>query len=338
MPVAIEISDLTKTFPSAWTLPWQPRRPSTTALDHVTLEVREGEIYGLIGPNGAGKTTLLKVLSTLLLPTSGVARVLGHDVVREERAARSSIALVTNSERSFYYRLDGWQNLRYFAGLYGLGRRELERRARPFLRSLGLERVMHRDYRTYSTGMQRKLAFVRAFVLETPVLLLDEPTSSLDPASALEIRRTISEVCRERHQTVLLSANNLLDVERLADRVGMMSSGHLIPITEGGGAGPEFGMARWLFDDPPERVEALLGSWLRRQGRPDVARWEIQGRAEGTRVRLWTSDPEVHLPLILAEVLRGGLHPQRLDLRGVDLEEEFLRNLPAAQDVSPEAT
>jgi len=336
MSSAIEIRELCKVFEAPGGLWRRSRKPPTTALDRISLSVAPGEIYGLIGPNGAGKTTLLKILSTLLLPTSGEARVLGYDVVREEGRARGSVALVTNSERSFYYRLNGWQNLRYFAGLYGLGRAELERRARPLIQALGLEGAMGRDYRTYSTGMQRKLAFVRAFVLETPVLLLDEPTSSLDPASAEEIRRTISEVCRQRSQTVLLSANNLLDVERLADRVGMMSRGRLIPIgdTE---AGEAYGrIVRAWFRQPATEVEMLLRGWISTESRPDEVRWEIDERSGGARVRLWLARPDRQLPTLLARILKEGWRLERLDLRGVDLEEEFLRNLPVVAPTGPE--
>jgi ABC-2 type transport system ATP-binding protein len=324
MEPVIDVRSLVKRFRGTRRTAFAPATPDSLALDHVDLAVPEGQIYGLIGANGAGKTTLLKVLSTLLLPTSGEVRVLGHDLGTEEAAVRSCLALVTNSERSFYYRLTGWQNLRYFSGLYGMDRSTLEARARPLVARLGLTRAMDRDYRTYSTGMQRKLAFIRAFVLETPVLLLDEPTSSLDPLSSEEIRALISEECRSRGQTVLLSANNLLDVERLADRVGKMAHGRLTPIESASDLDDSMRTARIWLKEPPDRVEAALGAW--RAAIPGAVRvhWEVKERNQRTLLRVAAEDPQRLLPALLQGLLAAGLTVESVDLRPVDLEEEFL--------------
>ncbi len=324
MDPVIDVRNLVKRFRGTRRTAFAPATPDSLALDHVDLAIPEGQIYGLIGANGAGKTTLLKVISTLLLPTSGEVRVLGHDLRTEEAAVRSCLGLVTNSERSFYYRLTGWQNLRYFTGLYGMDRTTLERRARPLVDRLGLSRAMDRDYRTYSTGMQRKLAFIRAFVLETPVLLLDEPTSSLDPLSSEEIRSLIAEECHARNQTVLLSANNLLDVERLAGRVGKMSQGRLTPVESASDLDESLRVARIWLRDPRSRVEATLRTWAGGPpGRPPV-RWEVQERNQRTLLRVATEEPERMLPEFLQFLLGSGLAVESVDLRSVDLEEEFL--------------
>ncbi len=310
--------------------PWRARRPPTTALDRVSFDVRTGEVFSLIGPNGAGKTTLLKILSTLLLPTSGRARLLGHDVVDEEAKARASVALVTNTERSLYYRLSGWQNLRFFCGLYNISRTELESRAHPLAEELGLtDGILRRDYRTYSTGMQRKLQFLRAFVLDTPILFLDEPTSSLDPISAEEIRRTIAAQCRARGQTVVLSANNLVDVERLADRVAMIHRGRLQMIGAPSSA-VETGTVRVLVRADARTARVALEAWSRAESPGANGTWSAEERAGGTLLRGESVDPRRALSSLLEALWQKGIVVEQVDLRPFVLEEEFLRRVDAA--------
>ena len=333
MVSAIEVRDLTKSFDAPGTFPWSRSAAPTLALDRATFDVAAGEIFALIGPNGAGKTTLLKILSTILLPTSGWARILGYDVVEEEAAARARLALVTNSERSFYYRLSGWENLRFFCGLYNMDAREVERTARPIAERLGLDDpLLHRAYRTYSTGTQRKLQFLRAFVLDTPVLFLDEPTSSLDPVSAEEVRAVISKECRDRHQTVVLSANNLVDVERLADRVAMIHRGRL----EMFGAPPSSRGATCvrLIVRADEAQTLAAGERWRASHPPDtVPELEAEERAGGTTVlRYWAVDPSRLLPSLLEALRTARLDVDQVDLRPFVLEEEFLRRVDTGRD------
>jgi ABC-2 type transport system ATP-binding protein len=328
MDPAIEVRGLGKRFPGTRMYPWRAARPPTVALDQVSFDVRVGEIFSLIGPNGAGKTTLLKILSTLLLPTTGEARVFGHDVVHEEAWARSRIALVTNTERSFYYRLSGWQNLEFFCGLYNMSRSTVVERVRPIASALGLtETVLQRDYRTYSTGMQRKLQFLRAFILETPLLFLDEPTSSLDPVSAEEIRHTIATECRARGQTVLLSANNLLDVERLADRVAMIHRGRLEVIGAPSAAAGN-GAVRLFLRATPSDVRAAVEEWRTRGGLLDKwDGWELEERGGGVLLRYEGADPRLWLPAFLEALWKRGLAVEQVDLRPFVLEEEFMRRI-----------
>ncbi len=331
MSHAIEVRELRKEFPNTTPFPWSARPPPTVALEPTSFDVGNGEIFALIGPNGAGKTTLLKLLSTLLLPTSGSARILGYDVVAEESEVRQRVALVTNSERSFYYRLSGWENLRFFCGLYNMDLREVETRARPLAESLGLTRaVLDRDYRTYSTGMQRKLQFLRAYILDTPVLFLDEPTSSLDPVSAEEVRRIVATECRRRRQTVVLSANNLVDVERLADRVAMIHHGRLevigsLPASHGARC------VRLVLRNSVDRARSVLDAWTRRTDSGLVERSEVSERAGGVVLRYWTSDPSSSLPSLLEACWRDGLTVDQVDLRPFVLEEEFLRRVGSAR-------
>ncbi len=337
MPSAIEVRDLSKQFPGDRIYPWRPPRPATVALDRVSFEVAPGEVFALIGPNGAGKTTLLKILSTLLLPSSGSARIRGHDVVSDEAWTRAQIALVTNTERSFYYRLSGWQNLRFFASLYNIAPQVLESRVAPVAESLGLtDEILRRDYRTYSTGMQRKLQFTRAFVLQTPLLFLDEPTSSLDPVSAEEIRHAISAECRGRGQTVLLSANNLLDVERLADRVAIIHRGRLEMIGAPTGATEER-TVRVLVRGSGDAARAAVRELSSGPIGALAAEWEVEERAGIVAIRAETADVRRVVPALLDHLWREGLAVEQVDLRPFVLEEEFIRRVEASRPEPEEA-
>jgi len=224
----IQVERITKRFRRRRLLRRGPAA-ETVALAGVSFTVEPGEVFGLIGPNGAGKTTLMKVLATLILPTSGKAQVQGYDVVAQAPQARRAVALVTGSERSFYYRLTGWQNLEFFGALRGLRGRELHRRMQAVLEQVGLTEAAHRRYMEYSAGMKKRLDLARALLVDPPVYLLDEPTSAVDPACAAHLREIIVGL-KARGRTVLLTSHDLDEVERVADRVGLLHRGRLLAV------------------------------------------------------------------------------------------------------------
>lgn len=203
-----------------------PLRPpeEVTALDRVTLEVFPGEVFGLLGPNGAGKTTLLKLLTCLVLPTSGSARVNGHSVLAEERAVKTSIGYVTSDERSFYWRLSGNENLRFFGRLQGLEGKALRRRCGELLEKVELSpEAAEERFMNYSSGMRQKLAIARALLHDPPVLFMDEPTRSLDPLTARHLRALVRDVLAGRDgKTVLLATHNLGEADEICSRVGIL--------------------------------------------------------------------------------------------------------------------
>src|SRR3990172_8165098 len=180
---AVETIDLTKYF----------HHGGAKALKNVNLQIRHGEIVALLGPNGAGKTTLLKILSTLVLPTSGTAYVKGYEIVRCEDDVKKSIGLVTGEERSFYWRLTGRQNLEFFAALYGLRPDEAKPRIDALLEQLDLSAAADNMFYSYSSGMKQKLALVRGLLCNPAVLFLDEPTKSVDVMTARDLRGFIKE-------------------------------------------------------------------------------------------------------------------------------------------------
>lgn len=203
------------------------RKTGITAVDEVSLEVDKGTVYGLIGANGAGKTTLTKILSTLIIPTSGKAEVCGFDIIKQDRQVRASIGLATGTERSFYFRLSGWQNLWFFGVLQGINQSDLKPRIKNLMKSLDIYWEKDKQFMHYSLGEKRKLDLVRCLLTDPPVFFLDEPTTSIDPYSAIKIRDTVREL-KQRGKTILLVTHNLDEAEKLCDRVGIMDKGRLV--------------------------------------------------------------------------------------------------------------
>ncbi|HEV3469793.1 MAG TPA: ABC transporter ATP-binding protein [Pyrinomonadaceae bacterium] len=229
---AISIDRVSKTYPVPLARARQffrikPAAP-VEALRDVSFEVREGEIFGLIGRNGAGKTTLTKIIATLVQPSAGSVSVRGFDSVRDEERVRASIGLAGAEERSFYWRLTVEQNLTFFARLYGLSARGARRRIAELLELLELADSRRRRFGELSTGNKQRMAVARALLNSPPVLLLDEPTRSLDPVAAARTRELIGRLARGRPPaTVLLTSHNLAEVEELCERVAVISRGRI---------------------------------------------------------------------------------------------------------------
>jgi ABC-2 type transport system ATP-binding protein len=222
----IEVSKLTRSFTSRKGFLFQ-EKVSTEALRGVDLTVHQGELFGLLGPNGAGKTTLTKILSTLLLPTSGTARVLGHDVSRERAAIRPRIGLVLGGERGLYNRVSGRENLRYFADLYGLPSGSVGSRIREVLDLVGLTEAADRRVEEYSRGMKQKLHLARGLLHRPPLLFLDEPTIGLDPRSARELRKLVRTLSSEG-VSIFLTTHYMFEAEELCHRIGILARGQMV--------------------------------------------------------------------------------------------------------------
>jgi ABC-2 type transport system ATP-binding protein len=203
-------------------------RRTVTALDGLDLEVGRGRVFCLLGPNGAGKTTLVKVLATLVLPDGGRAMVEGHDVAYEPGPAKRAVGYAVSDERSFYWRLTGRQNLEFFGALYGLRGRARERRIDELLRIVGLDEAADLRFNGYSTGMRQMLGFARALLADAAILLVDEPTRSLDPQAADRIRSFLREELAGRQgKTILWATHDLGEAADCADDIAVISRGRI---------------------------------------------------------------------------------------------------------------
>ncbi len=228
MQHAVEVVGLTKKF----TRRKGRTRTSIAALDGVSFSLARGECVAVLGQNGSGKSTLVRALSTLLIYESGSARVFGHDVARDERAVRRIVNRVS-VEASFFKRLSATENLSYAARFYGIGRSETRRRIPDILGSVGfpLERA-GAPMQDLSRGMQQKVALARALLTSPTLLLLDEPTTGLDPRSKREVQDFIRHVHAVHDTTTLLCTHDMAEAETLADRVGILHRGRLLALEE----------------------------------------------------------------------------------------------------------
>jgi ABC-2 type transport system ATP-binding protein len=223
---AIEAEALRRTYKQ--TSGFLRRRTKTIeAVRGIDFDVREGELFGLLGPNGAGKTTTIKMLVTLLIPTSGTARVLGHDVVRDAQAVRRRIGYVFGGDRGAYERLSGLDNLRYFSELYGVPPKVQKRRIPELLELVGLTGRERERVEGYSRGMKQRLHIARGLLHDPPVVVLDEPTIGLDPVGARELRGTIGDLAHAG-KTVLLTTHYMYEADALCDRIAVISQGQIV--------------------------------------------------------------------------------------------------------------
>ena len=223
---AIEAEGLRRTYKTA-TGVIRRKAVKIEAVRGIDFEVAEGELFGLLGPNGAGKTTTIKMLITLLIPTAGSARVLGLDVVKDAREVRRRIGYVFGGERGVYERLSGYDNLRYFAELYGVPARDQRPRIEELLELVGLKGREHERAEGYSRGMKQRLHVARGLLHDPKVLFLDEPTIGLDPVGAREVRATIASLT-EAGKTVLLTTHYMFEADALCDRIAVISQGSIV--------------------------------------------------------------------------------------------------------------
>ncbi len=197
------------------------------AVRGITFAIENGELFGLLGPNGAGKTTTIKVLTTLLLPSSGSAHVLGFNVASEAREVRSRIGYVFGGDRGLYDRLSGLDNLRYFADVYRVPAREQRPRIDELLELVGLKGRERERVEGYSRGMRQRLHIARGLLHDPPVLFLDEPTIGLDPVGARELRATIASLA-DGGKTILLTTHYMFEADALCDRIAVINRGEIV--------------------------------------------------------------------------------------------------------------
>lgn len=287
------------------------------ALRGIDLHVKRGEIFGLLGPNGAGKTTLVKILSCLVLPDRGRAVVGGQDV-RHENKVKPLIGLVNSDERSFYWRLSGLDNLRFFARLYDVPGPRIASRIAELLERVDLVEAADRRFSDYSSGMKQRLAVARALLHDPPILLMDEPTRSLDPASSLSLRAFIRDELKGRDgKTILLATHNLREAEVLCDRLAILVNGTVRQV------GSVAEVRRWGIDERRFRLE--VSNWHDGISGPFHA--VSVERINGLKRVIVELDGDGRLNDVLSAVMIEGGIVHACDRIEPDLEEAFARLL-----------
>jgi ABC-2 type transport system ATP-binding protein len=225
MPV-VEATDLHRSYRTRTGIIKREKK-DIEAVRGVSFDIEQGELFGLLGPNGAGKTTTIKMLITLLLPTSGRASVLGHDVVAAPRDVRRHIGYVFGGDRGLYERLSALDNLRYFAELYGVPPREQRQRIGALLELVGLTGREKERVEGFSRGMRQRLHIARGLLHDPEVLFLDEPTIGIDPVGARELRATIATL-RGQGKTILLTTHYMFEADELCNRIAVISDGRIV--------------------------------------------------------------------------------------------------------------
>lgn len=222
----IEVHDVSRTYRTRVSSLRRKYRQNT-AVERVNFQVEPGETFGLLGPNGAGKTTLIKILTTLLLPTTGSAKVLGYDVAHRPLEVRKRVGYVFGGDRGLYERLSAFDNLRYFAELYGIAPREQRSRIENLLEMVDLRDRQRDRVEGFSRGMRQRLHIARGLLHDPPVIFLDEPSIGIDPVGARELRATVSALA-EAGKTVLLTTHYMYEADELCDRIAILSSGSIV--------------------------------------------------------------------------------------------------------------
>jgi ABC-2 type transport system ATP-binding protein len=221
-----------------------------TAVKDVSFEVDYGEIFGLVGPNGAGKTTTIKMLTTMLIPTSGNASVLGYDVQKDVTRVREKIGIVLGGERGLYTRVSARDNLRYFADLYGVPPNVRDKRVKELLEFMGLSERSHDRVETYSKGMKQRLHLARGLINDPDLIFLDEPTVGLDPEIAIETRGMIRELV-QKGKTILLTTHYMFEAEELCKRVAVIRNGEIVALDT------PSGLKQYVMDTSVVEVEGF---------------------------------------------------------------------------------
>ena len=284
------------------------------AVDRVNLDVDTGEVLALLGPNGSGKTTTVRMLSSILLPSSGWARVAGFDIVEQADQVRASVGVLTE-HHGLYNRMLAIEYLDFFGQLYGLDLPTRSKRANRMMDEFGLTKYKKRKVGKFSRGMQQKLALARTLLHEPPVLLLDEPTSAMDPESARLVRDAIQDL-RSSDRTIILCTHNLAEAEKLADKIAIIRHGRIL-----------------AHGTPESLKQKLLGP------AEYEVRWGIPRKVDEEKLpnnlvinawgedwlRFSPTDPQDQNPLVLQSLLDQGMTVVSLEKIPRSLEQIYLQ-------------
>ncbi|GAB4529356.1 MAG: ABC transporter ATP-binding protein [Anaerolineales bacterium] len=294
-----------------------------TAVDGITLHVQRGEVLALLGPNGAGKTTTIRMLTAILRPTRGQASVAGYDVVTQPDAVRANVGVLTE-QHGLYGRMMAAEYLDFYGELYGLDAATRRQRSNVLLEQFGLSEAAGRRIAEYSKGMRQKLALARTLLHQPPVLLLDEPTSAMDPQSARLVRDAIHQL-RSEERSIIICTHNLNEAEELADQIAIIRNGRII--AQGSGQT----LKQQLLGAPEYeiRLGKPLNGFL-----PALPEGVEMTRYGTTWLCYRTRSPETDNPAVLRYFLNNDMPVISLEETGGDLEQVYLRAITTPEKVS----
>jgi len=315
---AIDTRDLSKTFVTRQGF-WRRQTKSTVAVDGISFHVEKGELFGLLGPNGAGKTTTVKMLSTLLLPTSGSISIFGRDILRDTNEIRKNIGFTFGGARGLYGRLSAVDNLRYFAELYAMPPDLTRKRIPELLEIVGLDGRGGDRVETFSSGMQQRLHLARALLHDPELIFLDEPTVGIDPVGARELRTTIKQLIG-RGKTILLTTHYMAEADELCDRIAIIKKGHIIALDT------PASLKRQISEDSVIEIKVesvnlpLVQNTLAKLGNRAVISYSENLFVKGIRITTPQSGAVIELlsPLLTSNII------QNLEVRNQTLEDVYI--------------
>jgi len=317
----VRIQKLTKTYLTRQRRGlFKSEEKKVEALKGISLEIQPGEIFGLLGPNGAGKTTLIKCLTTLLLPTSGEAWVNGYQITKQDNQVRATVGCMLMGERGLYWKLTARENLNFFGALYHLSPADRRRRTEEVIERLNLGEIADRTVETYSSGQRMKLAFAKALINDAPLLILDEPTTTLDVPSARELRAVVRELNQKEGKTVIYTTHIMAEAETLCQRVAIVDQGRVLAL----GTVPELKAS--LKRDAVIRIEGVISARASRAveqlaGVTHVATAAVDGRTQLTVV---VQNSASALPRLIETLSANGAVMQKIAPEEVTLEDVFI--------------
>jgi ABC-2 type transport system ATP-binding protein len=297
----IHTEDLSKQFGDFW------------AVDGVNLDVFPGQVLALLGQNGAGKTTTVRMLTSVLVPTRGRACIAGFDVVQSPDQVRASVGVLTE-QHGLYLRMTGLEYLDFFGKVYRLEAATRQKRSWEWMEYFGLAEVANHTIGQYSKGMRQKLALARTLIHEPPVLLLDEPTSAMDPESAQLVRNAIASL-RTEQRTIIICTHNLVEAEMLANKIAIIYRGRILT------SGSVDELKRTLLG-PAEFEVRVRGKWPRGTLKLPAGVTPLEAGGNGPRFRV--EDPQSSNPILLKELMKSGAEVVAMQELPRTLEQVYL--------------
>jgi ABC-2 type transport system ATP-binding protein len=318
MQYAIEVENLRRVYKTTIGV-FRRQTKEVIAVDDISFYIKPGELFGLLGPNGAGKTTTVKMLTTLLIPTSGAARVLDVDIVKNPEKIRSRIGFIFGGERGLYWRLSGIDNLRYFASLYHVDPQVSKKRIPFLLEMVGLEDRGKEKVEGYSRGMKQRLHIARTLLHDPEVLFLDEPTIGLDPIGARDTRQVIRNLQTEK-KTILLTTHYMFEADSLCDHIAVINKGQIAALNT-----PE-GLKRHVQDLSVIEVEVFgvpENTVVELRELPFVDAVSVENREHKQTLRIQSERGSEAIQELLNSL--GGTRVGRVTVQEPTLEDAYVR-------------